>query len=49
MTAFSKPCCLVAEDQALIALALEAALEEVGIGIAPLLRRGSHVGRASHA
>jgi len=31
---FSKPCCLVAEDQALIALALEAALEEVGIGIA---------------
>jgi DNA-binding NtrC family response regulator len=34
MTAFSKPCCLVAEDQALIALALEAALEEVGIGIA---------------
>ena len=34
MTTFSKPCCLVAEDQALIALALEAALEEVGIGIA---------------
>src|SRR3954447_19257635 len=34
MIAFSKPCCLVAEDQALIALALEAALEEVGIGIA---------------
>src|SRR3954463_2749992 len=34
MTAFSRPCCLVAEDQALIALALEAALEEVGIGIA---------------
>jgi DNA-binding NtrC family response regulator len=34
VTTFSKPCCLVAEDQALIALALEAALEEVGIGIA---------------
>src|SRR3954469_2267215 len=34
MTTFSMPCCLVAEDQALIALALEAALEEVGIEIA---------------
>ena len=34
MSPFAKPCCLVAEDQALIALALEAALEEVGIGIA---------------
>src|SRR3954465_2088148 len=34
MTAFSRPCCLVAEDQALIALALEATLEEVGVGIA---------------
>src|SRR4051794_2455877 len=34
MTAFSRPCCLVAEDQALIALGLEATLEEVGIGIA---------------
>jgi DNA-binding NtrC family response regulator len=31
---FSKPCCLVAEDQALIALALEASLEDGGIGIA---------------
>ena len=34
MAIFTKPCCLVAEDQALIALALEALLEEVGIGIA---------------
>ena len=34
MSPFAKPCCLVAEDHALIALALEAALEEVGIGIA---------------
>src|SRR5215211_4546358 len=34
MTTFSRPCCLVAEDQALIALALEAALEDAGIEIA---------------
>ena len=34
MTPFFKPCCLVAEDQALIALALEAALEDGGIAIA---------------
>jgi hypothetical protein len=29
-----QPCCLIAEDQALIALALEALLKGVGIGIA---------------
>jgi len=34
MANFCKPCCLVAEDQALIALALEASLEDAGIGIA---------------
>jgi len=34
MATLSKPCCLIAEDQALIALALEAALEDAGIEIA---------------
>src|SRR4051794_27525138 len=34
MATLSKPCCLIAEDQALIALALEASLEDAGIGIA---------------
>ena len=34
MATLSKPSCLIAEDQALIALALEAALEDAGIEIA---------------
>ncbi|HVL73288.1 MAG TPA: response regulator [Beijerinckiaceae bacterium] len=34
MSASSRPCCLILEDQALIGMSLEAYLEEAGFGVA---------------
>jgi DNA-binding response OmpR family regulator len=37
----SRPCCLIAEDQALIAMSLEAYLDEMGFAVAgPFTRQG---------